>query len=83
MSIEQNLVLAHTRGQALRLTPGVTRGRRAQFRHALATLGMGLETRLQAPVNLLSGGQRQALTLLMAMLARPRILLLDEHAACP
>jgi putative tryptophan/tyrosine transport system ATP-binding protein len=81
MSIEQNLVLAQTRGQALRLTPGVTRGRRARFRDALATLGMGLEDRLQTPVALLSGGQRQALTLLMATLARPRILLLDEHTA--
>ena len=81
MSIEQNLVLAQTRGQALRLTPGVKRGRRAQFRAALATLGMGLENRLQTPVALLSGGQRQALTLLMATLTKPRILLLDEHTA--
>ena len=81
MSIEQHLVLAQTRGQALRLTPGVTRGRRARFRDALATLSMGLENRLQTPVSLLSGGQRQALTLLMATLARPRVLLLDEHTA--
>jgi ABC-type uncharacterized transport system ATPase component len=54
---------------------------RAEFRDVLASVGMGLERRLKAPVGLLSGGQRQALTLLMASLAQPRILLLDEHTA--
>ncbi|MGE3540697.1 MAG: ABC transporter ATP-binding protein [Candidatus Tectimicrobiota bacterium] len=81
MSIEQNLALAHARGRALRLRPGVTRARRALFRQALATLGMGLEQRLTLGVHRLSGGQRQALTLLMATLTRPQILLLDEHTA--
>lgn len=81
LTVEQNLVLALRRGQGMRLRWGVSRARRAQFRTALASLGMGLEDRLQTPVRLLSGGQRQALTLLMATLQRPRLLLLDEHTA--
>jgi putative ABC transport system ATP-binding protein len=81
MTIEQNLTLAIKRGQNRGLAIGVTRQRQAQFREALAHFGLGLENRLNVRVNLLSGGQRQALTLLMATLARPKILLLDEHTA--
>ena len=81
MTIEQNLTLAIKRGQQRGLRIGVTAQRREQFRDALAHFGLGLENRLDAKVNLLSGGQRQALTLLMATLARPKILLLDEHTA--
>src|SRR5690606_29125060 len=64
-----------------RLVPGVTRERERHFRDLLAPLGLGLEDRLDAKVALLSGGQRQALTLLMATMTRPRLLLLDEHTA--
>lgn len=81
MNVEQNLALAYLRDKPHRLTPGVTRERREFFRRELSALGMGLEHRLDARVRLLSGGQRQALTLLMATIARPRILLLDEHTA--
>ncbi len=81
MNVAQNLALAYLRGKPHRLTPGVTRERREFFREQLRTLGMGLEDRLDARVRLLSGGQRQALTLLMATIAQPRILLLDEHTA--
>ena len=81
LTIEQNLALALRRGERPSLRWGVNRTRRAEFRTALARLGMGLEDRLAAPVRLLSGGQRQALTLLMATLARPAVLLLDEHTA--
>ncbi|MFQ5577186.1 MAG: ABC transporter ATP-binding protein, partial [Anaerolineae bacterium] len=81
MTIEQNLTLAIKRGQKRGLRPGVTARRRERFREALAHFGLGLEHRLDARVSLLSGGQRQALTLLMATLARPKILLLDEHTA--
>jgi len=81
MTIEQNLTLAIKRGNRRSLAIGVTRQRRSQFREALAHFGLGLENRLDVRVNLLSGGQRQALTLLMATLAQPKILLLDEHTA--
>jgi putative ABC transport system ATP-binding protein len=81
MTIEQNLTLALKRGQNRGLRIGVTAHRREQFREALAHFGLGLENRLDTRVSLLSGGQRQALTLLMATLARPKILLLDEHTA--
>jgi putative ABC transport system ATP-binding protein len=81
MTVEQNLAVALMRGRARRLGPGVTAARRAEFRAALARLGLGLEERLVARVGTLSGGQRQALTLLMATLTRPRLLLLDEHTA--
>lgn len=81
MTIEQNLTLAIKRGQQRGLRIGVTKERREQFREALSHFGLGLENRLETRVNLLSGGQRQALTLLMATLARPKILLLDEHTA--
>lgn len=81
MTIEQNLTLAIKRGQPRGLSLGVTTQRREQFREALAHFGLGLENRLDTRMSLLSGGQRQTLTLLMATLARPKILLLDEHTA--
>lgn len=81
MTIAENLTLALLRAQRLRLRHGVTRERRAMFKDLLAPLGLGLEKRLDSRVSLLSGGQRQALTLLMATLTRPKILLLDEHTA--
>ena len=73
--------MALRRGQPRGLAWGVGEERRRAFRAALGPLEMGLEQRLDATVGLLSGGQRQALTLLMATLARPRVLLLDEHTA--
>jgi putative tryptophan/tyrosine transport system ATP-binding protein len=81
MRVEENLALALRRGQRRGLARGVGEDRRRTFRAALEPLEMGLEKRLHATVGLLSGGQRQALTLLMATLARPRVLLLDEHTA--
>ena len=81
MQIEENLALAARRGQRRTLRPGITRQERAAYREKLAALGLGLEDRMTAKVGLLSGGQRQALTLLMATLKRPRLLLLDEHTA--
>jgi putative ABC transport system ATP-binding protein len=81
MSIVQNLTLALLRGQRRGLRIGVTSQRREFFRDLLAPLGLGLENRLDTRVAMLSGGQRQALTLLMATLTRPKVLLLDEHTA--
>lgn len=81
MTIEQNLTLAIKRGQRRGLRRGVTPRLRDRFREALAQFGLGLENRLDARVRLLSGGQRQTLTLLMATLAAPKVLLLDEHTA--
>jgi putative tryptophan/tyrosine transport system ATP-binding protein len=81
MSIAQNLTLALLRSQRLRLRSGVTADRTRRFQEWLEPLGLGLEKRLDSRVALLSGGQRQALTLLMAVLAQPKILLLDEHTA--
>lgn len=81
MTIAQNLTLAYLRGRRHRLLTGVTRERERQFIDLLAPLGLGLEKRLDARVALLSGGQRQALTLLMATMTRPQVLLLDEHTA--
>lgn len=81
MTVEQNLALAMQRGKGRGLGRGVDRSKREQFSAALAKLGMGLETRLATRVNLLSGGQRQALTILMATMAAPELLLLDEHTA--
>ena len=78
MTIEENLALAAGRGGWL---SRVSRADRAFFREQLAMLGMGLEDRLSALVGLLSGGQRQALTLLMATISAPKLLLLDEHTA--
>ena len=81
MQIEENLALASRRGEARTLRPGITRAEREEYREALKILDLGLEDRLTAKVGLLSGGQRQALTLLMATLRKPRLLLLDEHTA--
>lgn len=81
MTIEENLAIAYKRGQSRGLRFGVTRKKRAMFRDQLARLGIGLEDRLRAKVGLLSGGERQALSLLMATFTNPRILLLDEHTA--
>ena len=81
MQIEENLALAYRRGRKRGLKWGVTNAEREIYREKLATLGLGLEDRLTAKVGLLSGGQRQALTLLMASLQKPKLLLLDEHTA--
>ena len=81
MQIEENMALAARRGKRRTLRPGITREEREQYREQLKILGLGLENRMIAKVGLLSGGQRQALTLLMATLQRPKLLLLDEHTA--
>ncbi|MFW6600381.1 ABC transporter ATP-binding protein [Propionibacteriaceae bacterium Y2011] len=81
LTIEQNLSLALQRGKGRGLGWGVTRSRRVRFATELELLELGLEHRLKAKVGLLSGGQRQALSLLMAGFTQPRILLLDEHTA--
>ena len=81
MQIEENLALAARRGQRRTLRVGITRQERSAYREKLAALGLGLEDRMTAKVGLLSGGQRQALTLLMATLKKPKLLLLDEHTA--
>lgn len=81
MQIEENLALAKRRGQKRTLKWGVTKAEKDEFREKLAILGLGLEDRMTTKVGLLSGGQRQALTLLMAALQKPKLLLLDEHTA--
>jgi putative ABC transport system ATP-binding protein len=81
LSLEENLSLALLRGQRRGLRAAVNKNRRQLFRDALAGLGLGLEDRLNTPVGTLSGGQRQALALVMATISRPAILLLDEHIA--
>ena len=81
MGIEENLALAARRGQGRGLKWGVTKEEREQYRELLASLDLGLEGRLTSKVGLLSGGQRQAVTLLMATLKQPKLLLLDEHTA--
>lgn len=81
MQIEENLALAARRGKPRTLRIGITRAEREQYRELLKSLDLGLENRLTARVGLLSGGQRQALTLLMATLRKPDLLLLDEHTA--
>lgn len=81
LTIEENLSLALGRGRARSLGRSLTRAKRERFRRELATLDQGLEDRLKTTVGLLSGGQRQALSLLMAAASQPRILLLDEHTA--
>ena len=81
MQIEENLALAARRGRRRGLSWGITRAEREEYREKLKTLGLGLEDRMTSKVGLLSGGQRQALTLLMASLRRPELLLLDEHTA--
>ena len=81
MQMEENLALALRRGQKRGLRWGVTKAERQVYREKLKTLGLGLEDRMTVKVGLLSGGQRQALTLLMASLRKPKLLLLDEHTA--
>ena len=81
MTIEENLALAARRGEKRTLRWGIKKSEREQFKELLRPLGLGLEDRLTAKVGLLSGGQRQALTLLMASLKKPKVLLLDEHTA--
>ena len=81
LQIEENLALAARRGKRRTLRPGIVRSERENYRKLLETLGLGLETRLSAKVGTLSGGQRQALTLLLATLQKPQLLLLDEHTA--
>ena len=81
MQIEENLALAARRGKKRTLRTGITREERETYRELLKTLGLGLEDRMTTKVGLLSGGQRQALTLLMATMEKPKLLLLDEHTA--
>ena len=81
MGIEENLALAKRRGKLRTLMPGIKKAERDEYRELLKTLGLDLEDRLTSKVGLLSGGQRQALTLLMATLIKPKLLLLDEHTA--
>ncbi len=81
MSIEENLAIAYAKGKPQGLRPGITRADLDIFREKLALLDLGLEDRLKEKVGSLSGGQRQALTLLMATIVKPKLLLLDEHTA--
>lgn len=81
LTIEQNMALAERRGMTRGLAFGITKAKRIRFADELELLELGLETRLSAKVGLLSGGQRQALSLLMATFSKPKILLLDEHTA--
>ena len=81
MQIEENLALAARRGKKRSLRSGITREEREQYHELLKMMDMGLETRMTSKVGLLSGGQRQALTLLMATMQKPKLLLLDEHTA--
>ena len=81
MQIEENLALAARRGKRRTLRPGITKKERAEYAERLKILDLGLEDRMTTKVGLLSGGQRQALTLLMASLVKPKLLLLDEHTA--
>ncbi len=81
MEIEENLALAARRGKFRGLAPGITAREKTHYKELLAQLDLGLENRLTSKVGLLSGGQRQAVTLLMASLQKPKLLLLDEHTA--
>ena len=81
LSVAENLTLAARRGGPRWLRPALSADRRRGIRERVARLGMGLEDRLDTPIGLLSGGQRQALTVLMATMVRPTLLLLDEHTA--
>lgn len=81
MEIAENLSIAARRGTKRKLIRGIKKGERSEYKKLLATLELGLEDRLSAKVGLLSGGQRQAVTLLMATLKKPKLLLLDEHTA--
>ena len=81
MQIDENMALAMRRGQRRTLRSGIRKGERERYQEMLKILDLGLEDRLTSKVGLLSGGQRQALTLLMATLQKPKLLLLDEHTA--
>ncbi len=81
MNIEDNLALASLRGKRHTLRWNVTKADHENFKQILSSLGLGLENRMDTKVNLLSGGQRQAITLLMATINKPKVLLLDEHTA--
>ncbi len=81
MGIDENMAIAYRRGEKRTLRWGISRTERELFHEKLATLGLGLEDRMTSKVGLLSGGQRQAITLLMASLKQPKLLLLDEHTA--
>lgn len=81
MTIEENLAMAYAKGKPHGLQWGIRKADLALFREHLARLGLGLENRMKQKVGLLSGGQRQALTLLMATIVKPKLLLLDEHTA--
>ena len=81
LSIEENLALAARRGRRKTLRLGLNRRNRDEFRERISVLGLGLENRLSEKVQLLSGGQRQSLTLVMASLTAPRLMLLDEHTS--
>ena len=81
MQIEENMALAARRGLSRTLKKGISSKEREFYRERLSELGLGLEDRMTSKVGLLSGGQRQALTLLMATLKKPQLLLLDEHTA--
>ena len=81
MEIQENLAMAFRRGKRRGLSWGISKEEKKQYHEALKRLDLGLETRMSSKVGLLSGGQRQALTLLMATLQKPKILLLDEHTA--
>ena len=81
MGIEENLALAKRRGKSRSLFQGISKKERGEYKELLKILDLGLEERLTSKVGLLSGGQRQALTLLMATLQKPKLLLLDEHTA--
>ena len=81
MTIEENLAIAFYKGRPRNLLPGISHRDTALFREKLSQFGLGLEDRMKSKVGLLSGGQRQALTLLMATIVKPKLLLLDEHTA--
>lgn len=81
MEIQENMALAYRRGKGRGLNWGITKKEKEMYKELLKTLDLGLENRMTSKVGLLSGGQRQALTLLMATLVKPKLLLLDEHTA--
>ena len=81
MEVQENMALANRRGKIRGLGPGIRKKEREEYKRLLATLDLGLEERMTSKVGLLSGGQRQAITLLMASLQKPKLLLLDEHTA--
>ena len=81
MTIEENLSIAYNKIRKRGLQAGISKADRELFQEKLSLLGMGLEDRMKEKVRLLSGGQRQALTLFMAVIAKPKLLLLDEHTA--